>query len=99
VDDDLATTPRLDWAKLLRRTFLTEVLVCPRCSGRARVIAAVQDPASARNFLEAVDQRSIPTPLRTTRDPDDEALPSEDELVPRHLDPFPDECDLPPPDD
>jgi hypothetical protein len=52
-----ARTPRLDWAKLLRRTFACEVLVCPRCTGRARIIAAIHDPSEARRFLSAIDQR------------------------------------------
>jgi len=65
--DVLARTPRLDWAKLLRRTFACEVLVCPRCTGRARIIAAIHDPSEARRFLMAIDQRSVAPPLPHAR--------------------------------
>jgi hypothetical protein len=29
----LATSPRVDWAKLLRRTYATDVLACAYCGG------------------------------------------------------------------
>ena len=32
------------WAALMRRVFEIEVLACPRCGGRLRVLATVQDP-------------------------------------------------------
>jgi hypothetical protein len=67
----LANGPRLDWAKLLRRTFACDVLVCPRCTGRARVLTAIHDPSEARRFLDALDQRSIPRAAPTRRSHDD----------------------------
>lgn len=33
------------WAALMHRVFALDVLACPRCAGRLRVIAIVQDPA------------------------------------------------------
>lgn len=36
------------------RTFGTEVLVCPRCGGRRKVLAAIHDPESIRKVLAAV---------------------------------------------
>jgi len=56
----LARSARLEWSKLLRRTFAAEVLVCPRCHGQARIIAAVQDPADAERFLAALRELSAP---------------------------------------
>jgi uncharacterized protein YbaR (Trm112 family) len=35
----------------MRRAFALEVLACPRCGGRLRVIAIVQDPAVVRTIL------------------------------------------------
>jgi hypothetical protein len=32
------------WADLMRRAFDVDVLACPRCSGRLRLIATVEDP-------------------------------------------------------
>jgi hypothetical protein len=39
------------WAALMRRVFALDVLACPRCGGRLRVIATVQDPAVVRAIL------------------------------------------------
>jgi hypothetical protein len=60
--DDLALTlepaPRTavpthawTWAALMHRVFALDVLACPRCGGRLRVIATVQDPAVVRTIL------------------------------------------------
>jgi uncharacterized protein YbaR (Trm112 family) len=35
----------------MRRVFDLNVLACPRCGGRLRVIAIVQDPAVVRTLL------------------------------------------------
>ncbi|MBK7398399.1 MAG: transposase [Myxococcales bacterium] len=61
----LATSPRMEWSKLLRRTFAEDVLVCPRCQGRMRLVAAVQNAAEAARFLSAVAERSQPRPSGT----------------------------------
>jgi hypothetical protein len=42
---------RYTWASLLRRVFLIEALVCPRCGGTRRLLAAIQDPESIRKVL------------------------------------------------
>jgi hypothetical protein len=42
---------RLSWAVLLKRTWGLDVLLCPRCSGPMRLIAAIEDPAVARRIL------------------------------------------------
>jgi rhodanese-related sulfurtransferase len=44
-------TPAWTWAALMRRVFALDVLACPRCGGRLRVIATVQDPAVVRAIL------------------------------------------------
>ena len=43
--------PRHSWAELLRRVFLIDVLVCPRCGGVRRLLAAIHDPESIRRVL------------------------------------------------
>jgi hypothetical protein len=45
---------RYPWAALMKRVFSVDVLVCPRCSGRMRILAAIHDPASARAILECL---------------------------------------------
>jgi hypothetical protein len=41
------------WAALMRRAFAVDVLACPRCGGRLRVIATVEDPVAVRQILAA----------------------------------------------
>ncbi|WP_437308150.1 hypothetical protein [Sorangium sp. So ce388] len=41
----LATSPRVDWARLLRRTFGIDVLACARCQGCMRLMSAITDVA------------------------------------------------------
>jgi len=39
------------WAALMHRVFALDVLACPRCGGRLRVIAIVEDPAVVQALL------------------------------------------------
>ena len=39
------------WAKLMHRAFEIDVLACPRCGGRRRLIATVEDPHEIREVL------------------------------------------------
>ena len=51
------------WAKRMHRAFELDVLACPQCGGRLRLIAIVEDPREIREVLttlglsaEAVDR-------------------------------------------
>jgi len=44
------------WAELLARTFAVDVLACPRCHGRMRLLAMVQEPANVARFLAAMGE-------------------------------------------
>ena len=47
-----AGTPRAwTWAALMRRVFALDVLACPHCGGRLRLIATLHDPAVIRKLL------------------------------------------------
>ncbi len=39
------------WADLMRRAFDLDVLACPRCGGRMRLIATIEDPRVIRQIL------------------------------------------------
>jgi hypothetical protein len=39
------------WAALMRRAFDLDVLRCPRCAGRMRLIATIEDPAVIHRIL------------------------------------------------
>lgn len=44
------------WAELLARTFAVDVLACPNCQGRMKLLAMVKDPASIARYLAAVGE-------------------------------------------
>ena len=54
----LATGPRLNWSKLLRRTFGLDLTQCPRCSGRMKPIAVITDPAVIRRILDHLHDKA-----------------------------------------
>ena len=56
-------TSRLSWADLLQRTFRTDVLLCPRCEGRMRVLAFTTDATVAQEILARLGL-AAPRPLR-----------------------------------
>lgn len=58
--DDPYRQRRLDWASLIKRTFLVDVLVCPRCSGPMSLIAFIQDEHIARKILDHLGLPSRP---------------------------------------
>ena len=37
-------TPRMSWARLLKRVFDIDVKHCPNCGGDLKIIAAIEDP-------------------------------------------------------
>jgi len=54
---------RLAWAELLRRVFAVDVLECPRCGGRMRLLAAIHPPDATQSILECLElpARAPPT--------------------------------------
>lgn len=44
------------WAELLKRTFDVDVLQCPKCKGRMKLLAVVTDPKSVSRYLAAIGE-------------------------------------------
>ena len=67
----LATAPRVDWAKLLHRTYAVDVLRCGRCGGgRLRLLAAITEKATAKKILAHLGLPTEPIVARPrARDP------------------------------
>lgn len=56
------------WADLMRRAFEFDVLACPRCGGRMRLIATIEDPRVIRRILAHLGlptEPSDPCPFRS----------------------------------
>jgi hypothetical protein len=50
------------WAALRRRAFGLDVLACPRCGARLRVVATIEDPVVVRRVLASL---GVPCPAET----------------------------------
>jgi hypothetical protein len=72
-----ASTPRLDWVSLLRRSFEVDVLQCPKCQGRLRVLAVITEREAVQRILGHLGvPADTPLPARA-RDPTDDAEASD----------------------
>ena len=69
--DDPARERRLAWADLLKRVWQADVLSCPKCGGRMRLIAVVQDPGVVEKILRHLRlwSRGPPPERRIELDP------------------------------
>ena len=59
---------RIDWATLLRRVYLDDVLCCP-CGGRRTVVADVSDRDAVVQHLARLGLDADPPPIARARDP------------------------------
>jgi hypothetical protein len=58
---------RLSWSALMQRVFARDVLKCPSCRGRMRVIAAIEQPEIVAAILGSLGLASRAPPLATAR--------------------------------
>ena len=83
IEEDLASLPavrprRYTWPELMRRVFAVDVLECPRCRGRMRILAEIHPPGPTTKILEhlGLPPRApppVPSPaemMLDTQDPD-----------------------------
>jgi hypothetical protein len=54
---------RLTWSELLRRVFALDVLECPRCGGRMRILATIHPPDATQAILDCLDLPSRAPPV------------------------------------
>jgi len=57
------------WAELLKRTFGIDVLECPRCHGRMKLLAVVTEAKSVRRMLRHLGEASEPPQREPARGP------------------------------
>ena len=63
---------RIDWASLLRRTYLDDVLACP-CGGRRYVVADIHERDAVVAILTHLGLDPDPPTIARARDPTDDA--------------------------
>jgi hypothetical protein len=66
--------PHVDWATLLRRSFSVDVLECPKCHGRLRMIAVITERQAARRILAHLGLPTEPPPIARARDPTEQDI-------------------------
>ena len=54
---------RYAWAELMRRVFAVDVLECPDCHGRTRILAAIHPPDNTHDILECLGLPVRPSPI------------------------------------
>ena len=70
---------RQSWAQLMRRVFAIDVLECPACGGRMRVIAAIEDPQVVRAILRCLGLPARAPPLAAAHPIEQQDLPFPDD--------------------
>ncbi len=64
------------WAALMQRTFGFDVLACPRCGGRLRLIALIEDAAVVGRILRHLGVTTeVPAPRPARAPPRAEEMP------------------------
>jgi len=64
-----ASSSRLDWALLLKRSHGLDALVCTKCNGALRPIATITGAEIVRAILVHLGLRAEPLPRARARDP------------------------------
>ena len=57
------------WAVMMKRTWGFEVLTCPRCARKMRVVATITQPDVVRKILDPLGVRSTPLARAPARAP------------------------------
>jgi len=73
-----ARTYRLPWAELLRKVFALDVLACPECGGRLRVIAFIAQASVACRILKHLGLESQGPPIARAQAPPETFDPAPD---------------------
>src|SRR4030067_633398 len=58
-----ARTYRIPWAELLAKVYEIDVLACPECGGRMKLIAFIAEPTVAKRILDHLRPASTGPPL------------------------------------
>jgi hypothetical protein len=63
-DDASASAPlrHFAWANLMRRAFEIDVLACPRCGGRLRLLGTIEDSVAIRAIVRSLALSAEPRP-------------------------------------
>jgi hypothetical protein len=63
----LGASMRMSWARLLKRVFDIDIERCPRCGGKLKIIAAIEEPAVIERILTHLGLSAQPPPRTPAR--------------------------------
>jgi len=84
---EITISAKATWARLIRKVYEADPLVCPRCKGPMRVIALIDDPTVVRRILEHLG-RWVPEPAERGPPAPAPEWPR-NAVIPNHLPPGP----------
>jgi hypothetical protein len=67
--EEKATKSRISWARLLKRVFNIDVATCHICGGKAKIVAAIEDPKVIMKILNHLGLDAIPPNIWPARGP------------------------------
>jgi hypothetical protein len=67
--DKSSSSQRIAWARLLKRVFNIDVEICPKCQGKLKIIAAIEDPKVIKQILNHMGLPSSAPSLLPARGP------------------------------
>ena len=76
----LVRARRLAWADLMRRVFALDVLECPGCGGRMRILAAIHPPEAAQAILACLGLPERAPPIAPARAVEEDVEPGSGSL-------------------
>jgi hypothetical protein len=83
--DQKATKARISWARLLKRVFDIDVSTCHLCGGKAKIIAAIEDPKVIKKILGHLGLAATPPLTWSARGPPGCAFDEYSQLPPFDL--------------
>jgi hypothetical protein len=71
-NDDFRKERRRNWARLIKKVYGSDPLVCPKCKGPMRIISFIEDPAVIRKILVHLKLWDLPkrSPPQAAAPPD-----------------------------
>ena len=84
----------IPWSSLLARIFNIDVEICSKCSGKMKIIAAIEDPKVIRKILEHMGLALMPPPPYPARGLPKQQHHFEDEFLQQHFEMNPPEHEV-----
>jgi len=77
---DIDRAFRKNWSRLIRKVYEVDPLICPKCQGRMRVVAFIENPDLIRKILKHLNLWDLKRPPRpVAHAPPSEVSPTYDE--------------------